>query len=133
MFDYSTRVLVAILLLCMVALLPTLRSVIYLGFRLQSVVSDNDEVSRVQKRLLLLRYALPRNGVVGYVGDPGDHGKEHRLTQYALAPLLVDDTPNHPLVIGNFDEADADGARCKYKGLVPIFDFGHGVCLFQAG
>jgi hypothetical protein len=130
MFDYSRRVIMAILLLCMVTLHPTLHSVMYLVFRVQSVVSDNDEVSRDQKRLLLLRYALPRNGVVGYVGDPG---KEHRLTQYALAPLLVDDTPNHPLVIGNFDEADADGARCKYKGLVPIFDFGHGVCLFQAG
>jgi hypothetical protein len=132
MFDYSRRVIMAILLLCMVILLPTIHSVMYLTFRLQSVVSDNDEVSRHQKRLLLIRYNLPRYGVIGYVGDRGDPGKEYRLTQYALAPLLVDPTPNHALVVGNFNEADADGGRCKHKGLVPVFDFGDGVCLFQA-
>lgn len=129
MFDYSTRVLVAILLLCMVALLPTLRSVIYLGFRLQSVLSDNSEVTVTQKRLHLLREALPGHGVVGYIGD---RGKEYRLVQYALAPVLVDATPNHRLVIGNFDEA-ADVARCDDRNLILIFDFGDGVCLFRGG
>ena len=131
MFDYSRRVTMAILLLCMVTLLPTLHSVLYLGFRLQSVVPHNDEVSRYQKRLHPLREALPQRGVVGYAGDDG---KEYHIIQYALAPLLVDDSPNHPLVIDIVDVADADGARCKkYENLVLVFDSGDGVCLFRAG
>jgi hypothetical protein len=127
MFDYSTRILMAVILLCMVTLLPTLRSVMYLGFRFQSVLSTNDEVTVYQKRLHLLREALPRHGVVGYVGN---RGKEYRLTQYTLAPLLVDYTPNHPFVIGNFPGAVPDRG-CNDKNLILVFDFGDGVCLFR--
>ncbi len=42
-------------------------------------------------------------GVIGYLGESGNSSTpDYYLTQYALAPLVVDRSSHHAIVIGNF-------------------------------
>ncbi len=83
-------------------------------------------------RFAELKKDLPARGVVGYWGDssltPPAVGAYY-LTQYALAPLVVDRSLNHPLVIGNFPDASPPPFP---PNLRLIKDFGDGVFLFVA-
>lgn len=85
-----------------------------------------------------IRAALPTRGVVGYISEPkgkeilhgGDYYRKFHLAQYALAPLIMVDSPEGDLVIGNF----ANGTRApKLPGLTLVQDFGNGVMLFRRG
>ena len=77
-------------------------------------------------RFVALREALPRRGVIGYIGQPGDSVGHYYLTQYALAPLVVDFSPNHPMVVGNFPTTPPQTLPPNLKLLR---DFGNGVLL----
>jgi hypothetical protein len=76
--------------------------------------ADEHDVSAAQSRLEELRKALPASGRTGYItdGSPTDvlrssgATRRYYLTQYALAPLVVEPGTEHDLVIGNFDELD---------------------------
>jgi hypothetical protein len=85
---------------------------------------------RSDQRFAALKAALPSRGVVGYVGATGDAAAgDYYLAQYALVPLVVDYSPNHPLVIGNFPVAPPPpGPPSEHLQLVK--DFGDGVLLF---
>lgn len=73
---------------------------------------------------------MPERGVVGYIGAPGSPAlAEYYLTQYALAPLVVDHSPNHPLVVGNFRAGTPLSEPPDSLQLVR--DFGDGVLLFS--
>jgi hypothetical protein len=83
-----------------------------------------------------IRTALPARGVVGYVAEPkgkeilhgGDYYRKFHLAQYALAPLIIVDSPDRPLVIGNF----ASGTPPPQSpGLSLVRDYGNGVMLFR--
>lgn len=83
-----------------------------------------------------IRAALPARGVVGYVAEPkgkeivhgGDYYRRFHLAQYALAPVIVVDSPDRPLVIGNF----ASGTPPPHSsGLVLVRDYGNGVMLLR--
>ncbi len=76
-----------------------------------------------------MKKALPVRGVVGYVEDPDETTDDgaYYLTQYALAPLIVDHSPNHPLVVGNFSKLSGAPPPVKLRVLK---DFGNGVFLF---
>jgi hypothetical protein len=66
---------------------------------------------------------------VGYVGEPGTSSLPgYYLAQYALAPLVLDHSTNHALVIGNFPTAPPTGSPSADLHLVK--DFGDGVLLF---
>lgn len=52
---------------------------------------------------------------------------DYYWAQYALAPLVLDHSPNHPLVVGNFVET---AAASDHSNLQLIKDFGDGVLLF---
>lgn len=85
-----------------------------------------DEVQRrSDERFASLKAALPQSGVVGYVGDANDTA-DYYLAQYALAPLVLEHSPNHPLVVGNFRSAPRPGLL---SGLQVQTDFGAGVLL----
>jgi hypothetical protein len=61
---------------------------------------------RSDQRFAALKAVLPERGVVGYIGEPGAPALgDYYLTQYALAPLVVDHSANHSLVIGNFSNS----------------------------
>jgi len=72
---------------------------------------------------------LPSRGVIGYIGEPGTAGlADYYLTQYALAPLVLDRSSKHPIVVGNFPGSLPSAA--SFNGLHLERDFGNGVLLF---
>lgn len=81
-----------------------------------------------------IRSALPQRGVTGYitdqVRDPNRAIAEYHLTQYALAPLLVANSWNEKLVVGNFHSA-LGPAAIKTKGLEFVRDYGAFVQLLR--
>jgi hypothetical protein len=86
-----------------------------------------DEVSvRSDQRFASLKELLPEHGVVGYIGDSGDATADYYLTQYALAPLVVEHSLNHPLIVGNFPSKPP---QLREHHLRIIRDFGNGVLL----
>lgn len=88
----------------------------------------DDIARRSDQRFAGLKAALPQRGVIGYVGDSGESGiPAYYLAQYALAPLVLDRSPNHPLVVGNFASRSAAAA---FEKLHLVKDFGDGVLLF---
>lgn len=85
-----------------------------------------------------IRAALPARGVVGYIAEPrgkemlhgGDYYRKFHLAQYALAPLIMVDSPDRDLVIGNF----SIGTRApQLPGMTLARDYGNGVMLFRRG
>lgn len=92
------------------------------GSRETDVVAQHSDL-----RFSALRAALPRYGVVGYIGQSHNSTADYYLTQYALAPLVVDLSVNHPLVIGNFPSSPPP---LQVEGLRLVRDFGNGVLLF---
>ncbi len=82
---------------------------------------------RSDQRFAQLKAVLPTTGVLGYVEAPGTVNAAHYyLAQYALAPLVVDYSPQHALVVGNFF---ADSPPDLSPNLLLIKDFGDGVLL----
>lgn len=85
-----------------------------------------------------IRTALPPRGVVGYIAEPrgreilhgGDYYRKFHLAQYALAPLIMVDSPDRDLVIGNFS---AGASAPRLPGFSLIRDYGNGVMLFKRG
>jgi hypothetical protein len=88
--------------------------------------TPDDIARRSDRRFAELKAALPQRGVVGYVGEPGESGvSAYYLAQYALAPLVLDRSINHPLVVGNFSSTAAPFGKLRL-----VKDCGDGVLLF---
>jgi hypothetical protein len=84
-------------------------------------------VSQYEKRFAPLRRVLPDHGVIGYLGADSKYWvPNYYATQYVLAPLVVDNSPEHDLVVGNFD---AGSEPAWPSNLVLMHDFGNGVVL----
>jgi len=79
------------------------------------------------QRFAALKLALPQQGIVGYIGDSVSPA-EYYFTQYALAPLIVDHSISHPLVVGNFSASQPPAMPPDH--LRKVKDFGNGVLLF---
>ena len=91
-------------------------------------VAPDDVEQDSDRRFARLKAALPQRGVVGYVGDTGESGiAPYYLAQYALAALVLDRSPNHRFVVGNFRASIAPKAFDKLR---LVKDFGDGVLLF---
>jgi hypothetical protein len=90
---------------------------------------DPDDVSkRSNQRFAAVKPHLPANGVIGYIGEGGNSSTpDYYLTQYALAPLVVDRSTLHAIVIGNFPLAPPSALP---PNLRLVQDFGGGVLLF---
>jgi len=90
-------------------------------------VGPDNIAQRSDQRFVALKTELPSRGVIGYVGESDDSAlPDYYLTQYAVAPLVVDRSPNHKLVIGNFPNSHSESP----SGLRLVKDFGNGVMLF---
>jgi len=107
----------------------------------------DDRIAAYEMRFKDLKEMLPPRSVVGYVTDeelsdetfhqlPPDNSFRFRavlhyhLTQYALAPIIVDNTLEHELVVGNFRTPHA---MPPVRGHVLLKDFGNGIMLFRRG
>ena len=90
-------------------------------------MTPEDIAARSGERFSLLKTRLPVEGVVGYIGESGDSAlPDYYVTQYALAPLIVDHSPEHALVVGNFPSSQPSGIS---PDLRVVQDFGNGVLL----
>ena len=56
---------------------------------------------------------------------------QYALTQYTLAPLIVRNSPELPLVVGNFLDGPPAPGFLEKNGLVPLKDFGDGLILYE--
>ena len=96
-----------------------------------------DQVTLHEMRLAELRGRLPARGVVGYVSDDREGAETPRswrrfaTTQYSLAPVILERTTAHELVVGVFDDPGAIPAVSAGGDLLPAEEFGEGVVLFK--
>ena len=96
-----------------------------------------DSVSKWEQRVKAVLEHIPSNTkVVGYLADwdiPGreynliDQDAEYTLTQYALAPLMVQPGVAHEWIIGNFTGPDFRGWLDEQMPSYEITDIGFGI------
>jgi hypothetical protein len=104
-----------------------------------------DPVTIHETRINQIKGALPGTAAVGYV-TAVDNEKifyyerslsnveflaQYILTQYTLAPVIVYNSPDYPLVVGNYIDGSPDPDFLKRKALIPVRDFGDGLVLYQ--
>lgn len=119
-FTIATLIFV---LCCLLSTARELRDAPTLG-----LLNADNLAKRSDQRFAALKAELPQQGVVGYIGESGTPAVvDYYLAQYALVPLVVDHSPNHPLVVGNFP-ISPPGTLSAHLHLLK--DFGNGVLLF---
>lgn len=122
---FSRNQLVALVIFIFCCLLSTAR-ILREAPRPTQLLPD-DIGRRSNERFAAVKQLLPTRGVVGYIGEPGDSSlPDYYLAQYALAPLVVDRSIQHKLVVGNFPSLQVPKA---FSGLRKLQDFGNGVVL----
>ena len=108
-------------------------------------VPEKDSITLHEARIAQLNPLLPASKEVGYVTTvenseifPAEQTfrnveflAQYVLTQYTLAPRIVRNNPDKPLVVGNFiDGPPAPGFLEKHR-LVVLKDFGDGLVLYR--
>ena len=127
----GARVVEAVGILLLLCLLSAARFVV-VPDRGDLLLGRPISVSQYERRFDGLRKSLPASGVVGYLGDENSYGlPNYFLAQYALAPLIVDHSPDHALVVGNFVSSSLSSVRNRPPDLIVVQDFGDGVCLLE--
>lgn len=122
----SPRAKAAILLFTLSCLFSTIR--ILREAPNPSHLNPDDISKRSDQRFARVKTSLPANGVIGYIGEIGNSSTpDYYLTQYALAPLVVDRSTRHALVIGNFPLSPPSAVP---PNIQLVQDFGSGVLLF---
>jgi hypothetical protein len=99
---------------------------------------EEDGATRIsEERVQAVRRDLPSHGAIGYVGDevPPNAGTKRYFheffhIQYAVAPLILVDSQQYPLVLGDFHQP-VDSARIARLKLTLVKDYGNGVMLFR--
>jgi len=138
-FDYPARVRWAVAFLVIITLygsVSLLQMVMGRRSEKQAVAQggDVDWTTMYESRFEPLRRDLPPDSVVGYLTDqPPDTGtgKDLRLTQYALAPIIVKATVKAELVVGNFHDLAGISEIVRREGLIVVRDYRNGVVLLR--
>lgn len=97
---------------------------------------SNDTVAAHEEQLRVVKESLPaRGGIIGYV-DVSTLDKEPRLvnyllTQYTMAPLILDKKHKQRLSIVDFRGGGADSEALKKDSRRTVKDFGNGVLLVE--
>lgn len=139
---YGTRV--GLLLLLAVTLYANLH-LLYARIQLYPDLPPQDPVSIHEQRIRQVGKILPSVREVGYVTTVEnerlflderhfrdvEHLAQYYLTQYTLAPVIVRNTPDEPLVVGNFLDGPPNPEWIRRNGLTPRRDFGDGVVLYR--
>jgi hypothetical protein len=127
------RIKGAVLLLCVSALFYSVEI-----FRRTHVLTKAppDAVSLTEERLARVKKRLPANGVIGYVSDDSNIDesvawRRYATTQYVLAPLILERTAEHELVLGVFKDPSTIPAVVVNKNLLITEDFGDGIVLLR--
>jgi hypothetical protein len=125
--QHSRRLTIAMLVFVVCSLLSSGRIVWDARSPSQVKRSSIDVAQRSDDRFAAVKTSLPQRGVIGYIGEPGALARgDYYLAEYALAPVVVDDSPNHPMVLANFP----DSPLPTPSNLQLIKDFSNGVALY---
>jgi len=129
----AIRVKGGVLLLCVSALFYSVE-ICRRTHILTKVPPDSDTLNEI--RLAPVKKQLPSQGVIGYVSDDSRieesvAWRRYAMTQYALAPLIVERTTEHKLIVGVFKDPDTIPTVAASKNLRVTQIFDEGVVLFQ--
>jgi hypothetical protein len=122
-------------------------TLLWQGIRLHPDLPEKDPVTIHEERIRQLKDFLPASGAVGYITTVEndrifadekafrnvEYLAQYVLTQYTLAPLIVLNSPELPLVVGNFLDGPPAPGFLEKNGLVPVKDFGDGLILYRRG
>ena len=106
---------------------------------------ETDPVTIHETRIAQLKEFLPSSGSVGYITTVENNRifaaeksfsnveflAQFVLTQYTLAPLVVRNSPDFPVVVGNFLDGEPAPGFLEKHHLVLLRDFGDGLVLYQ--
>ena len=120
-------------------------NLLWQGIRSYPDLPETDPVTIHEARIAQLKPLLPASGAVGYVTTVEndrifatekafqnvEYLAQYALTQYTLAPLIVRNSPDLPLVVGNFLDGPPAPGFLEKNGLVPLKDFGDGLILYR--
>jgi hypothetical protein len=94
-----------------------------------------DAVTTLDTRFAPLRTELSRRGCreVGYVTDSPDTDwfTGYSQTQYALAPILVDDSTRPALIVANLRDPSSVVSIVQNSHLLLVSDYGNGLILLS--
>lgn len=120
-------------------------SLLLQSMRTYADLPESDPVTLHEARIAQLKGSLPPYGEVGYVTTVEndrifaaeealrnvEYLAQYALTQYTLAPLIVRNSAELPLVVGNFIDGPPPPGFLEKHGLVPLKDFGDGLILYR--
>ena len=135
---YPKRATIALALILSAILLSQLAVIVGLVQRLPSAMAT-EGMARYEKRYAEARKALPRSGVIGYLSDPQDNeGATHGLyssrcfsAEYYLAPLIITDSVEPELILGNFFSPGGMQKAMAGRKFVVLHDFHNGVFILR--
>ena len=87
-----------------------------------------------------IKQELPKEGTIGYMANVANNdifydvqaSSDYYQTQYALVPLVVDNSLSHNLAVGFFNTSVPSGEVLKrFQDKVLVKDFGNGVMLIK--
>lgn len=95
-----------------------------------------DDITLYEQRFAGLRPLLSGHGTAGYITDGDPHSlavnEKYLAVRYVLAPVLVENSPRHALVVGNIMLPTTDLARLlREENLALLRNLGDGVLLLQ--
>jgi hypothetical protein len=120
-------------------------NLLWQGIRSYPDLPGTDPVTIHETRIAQLLPLLPASGAVGYVTTVEndrifaaekafqnvEYLAQYVLTQYTLAPRIVRNSPDLPLVVGNFIDGPPAPGFLEKNGLIPLKDFGDGLVLYR--
>ncbi len=138
-FDYSIRVKAGMIALILFTLFSNMQLLFKQIISFDSKSIGEDYISLNEKRFTGLRKALPAHGVVGYLTDVSAEKIAVNATamagyyaaRYSLAPVVIANTPEKELVVGNFHNIKGYPHMYKKNGLVPVKNLNNGLFLLR--
>ena len=120
-------------------------NLLWQGIRSFPDLPATDPVTIHEARIAQLLPLLPAAGEVGYVTTVENDRifaaersftnveflAQYVLTQYTLAPRIVRNRPDLPLVVGNFIDGPPAPGFLEKNGLIPLKDLGDGLVLYR--
>ena len=120
-------------------------NLVWQSVRLYPGLPEKDPVTIHEERIRQLESLLPASGEVGYATTVEndkifaaekafqnvEYLAQYVLTQYTLAPVIVRNSPEFPLVVGNFLDGPPPPGFLEKNGLAPLRDFGDGLILYR--
>jgi hypothetical protein len=107
-----------------------------------AVRQKGDDLTHWAERLSALQDYLPPEGVIGYISERDlegvpynatDQGEEMAMSQYVLAPRILEEGAAREIVIANVGGMGVDEIQTRVKplGLALQHEFGLGIYLFR--